>query len=119
MGDPVESYLLDAPKVMKNIKGEEREYPAGTWVVKSKITDPEMMEAALKGEIAYSVSVLSKEDADKVMASLKSRVLIKDINNPVAFTLTLTKNPCVDNSWKYYSLNVFSAWTMKPVMRMK
>lgn len=98
MGDPVESYLLDAPKVMKNIKGEEREYPAGTWVVKSKITDPEMMEAALKGEIAYSVSVLSKGDADKVMASLKSRVLIKDINNPVGFTLTLTKNPCVDNS---------------------
>ncbi|AIS32482.1 phage-related protein [Methanobacterium formicicum] len=98
MGDPVESYLLDAPKVMKNIKGEEREYPEGTWVVKSKITDPEMMKAALKGEIAYSVSVLSEEDADKVMASMKNRVLIKDIKNPVGFTLSLTKNPCVDNS---------------------
>lgn len=98
MGDPVESYLLDAPKTLTNIKGEEREYPAGTWVVKSKITDPEMMKAALKGEIAYSVSVLSKEDADKVMAANKGRVLIKEIPNPVGFTLTLTKNPCVENS---------------------
>lgn len=98
MGEPVESYLLDSPKVMKNIRGEEREYPAGTWVVKSKITDPEMMKAAIKGEIAYSVSVLSKDDADKVKASMKGRVLIKDINNPVGFTLSLTKTPCVDNS---------------------
>jgi hypothetical protein len=97
MGDPVESYLFEEPKILKNIKGEEREYPAGTWVVKSKITDPEMMKAAEKGEIAYSISVLSKEDADKVMAS-KTRVLIKDINNPVGFALSLTKNPCVDNS---------------------
>lgn len=104
MGDPVESYLLDAPKVMKNINGEEKEYPAGTWVVKSKITDPEMMKAALKGEIAYSVSVLSEEDANKVMAS-KSRVLIKDIDNPVGFTLSLTKNPCVDNSCSVKSAN--------------
>ena len=98
MGDPVESYLLDDAKTMKNIKGEEREYPAGTWVVKSKITDPDMMKAALKGEIAYSVSVLSREDADKVMAANKDRVLIKHVPNPVGFTLTLTKNPCVDNS---------------------
>jgi hypothetical protein len=98
MGEPVESYLLDEPKVMKNIKGEEREYPAGTWVVKSKITDPEMMESALKGEIAYSVTVTSKENADKIMASVKSRVLIKEVKNPVGATLALTKNPCVDNS---------------------
>lgn len=97
MGDPVESWLLDAPRVMKNIMGEEREYPMGTWVVKSKITDPEMMKLAEKGELAYSVSVLSKEDADKIMAS-KNRVLIKDIDNPVGFTISLTKNPCVDNS---------------------
>lgn len=105
MGDPVESYLLDAPKKMKNINGEEREYPPGTWVVKSKITDPEMMESALKGEIAYSVSVLSQEDANNVMASMKGRVLIKDIDNPVGFTLSLTKTPCVDNSCSVKSAN--------------
>jgi hypothetical protein len=105
MGDPVESYLLDEPKVMKNIHGEEREYPAGTWVVKSKITDPEMMEAALKGEIAYSVSVLSEDDADKITASMKGRVLIKDINNPVGFTVSLTRTPCVDNSCSVKSAN--------------
>lgn len=98
IGKPVESYLLDEPRTMKNIAGEEREYPEGTWIVKSKITDPDTMKKALKGEVAYSVTALEEDTAKALQSSTKSRVLIKDIKNPVGFTVTLTENPCVDNS---------------------
>lgn len=98
IGKPVESYLLDEPRTMKNIAGEEREYPEGTWIVKSKITDPDMMKKAAKGEVAYSVTALEEDTAKALQSSTKSRVLIKDIKNPVGFTVTLTQNPCVDNS---------------------
>jgi hypothetical protein len=98
VGAPVESYLLPEPRVMKNIEGVEREYPAGTWVVKSMITDPELMEKAEKGQIAYSVTALSKKDAEKLHAARKDRVLIKDLEDPIGFTVSLVENPCVDNS---------------------
>lgn len=98
IGKPVESWLLEEPKVMKNVYGVDREYPEGTWIAKSKITDPDMMEKALKGELAYSVTALSKAAAEELKVSGKSRVLIKDLTDPVGFTLSLVKNPCVDNS---------------------
>lgn len=98
IGKPVESWLLEEPKVMKNVYGVEREYPLGTWVAKSKITDPDMMEKAIKGELAYSVTALSKDAAEQLKVAGKSRVLIKDLKEPVGFTLSLVKNPCVDNS---------------------
>jgi hypothetical protein len=98
VGDPVESWLLDEPKVMKNIHGIQREYPKGTWIAKTRITDPETMVKAEKGEVAYSVTALSKEKADEYKAAVKERVLIKDLDDPVGFTLSLVSNPCVDNS---------------------
>ena len=98
VGAPVESYLLPEPRVMKNIEGVEREYPAGTWVVKSMITDPELMKKAENGQIAYSVTALSKKDAEKLHAARKDRVLIKDLEDPIGFTVSLVENPCVDNS---------------------
>lgn len=100
VGDPVESWLLDEAKTMKSIDGQERSYPAGTWVVKSKITDPETMIKAEKGLVAYSVTALSKDKAEEFKATLKSkrRVLIKDLEDPVGFTISLVENPCVNNS---------------------
>lgn len=98
VGDPVESWLLDEPKVMKSIDGEDRVYPEGTWVCKSKITEPESMKKAEKGEVAYSVTALPKEKADEFIQSVKSRVLIKDLDDPVGFTISLVENPCVNNS---------------------
>lgn len=99
IGTPVESYLLPAPMKMRSIDGQEREYPKGTWVAKSMITDPEMIAKVERGEVAYSVTALPQEIAEKIAA--KSRVLIKDLGeNPVGFTLTLTEHPCVNNSCK-------------------
>ncbi len=98
VGQPVESWLLEEPQVLKNIKGEEREYPKGTWIVKSKITDPETMKLAEKGQVAYSVTALSKNIAEQLKAAGKSRTLIKDLEDPVGYTVSLVKNPCVDNS---------------------
>lgn len=98
VGVPVESWIFDEPKILKSIDGVERTYPEGTWAVKSKITDPDLMEAAEKGDVAYSVTGLDKAVADKIIASIKSRVLIKDLKDPVGFTVSLVKNPCVDNS---------------------
>ena len=97
IGEPVEDYLLPGATKMTNIHGEERTYPQGTWVVKSKITDPEYMRLAEKGQVTYSPTVISEERAKELIAS-KDRVLIKDIPNPVVYTLSLTTNPCIDNS---------------------
>lgn len=97
IGTPVESYLLPAPMIMKSIDGVEREYPKGTWVVKTRITDPEIMAKAEDGKVAYSVTVLPKDAAEKLAAE-KGRVLIKDLDNPVVYTLSLTEFPCVNNS---------------------
>lgn len=97
VGEPVEDFLLPGPTKMTNIHGEEREYPRGTWVVKTKITDPELIEKAEKGEIAYSPTVIPKDEARKLMAA-KGRVLIKEVPDPVVYTLSFTTRPCIDNS---------------------
>jgi hypothetical protein len=97
VGEPVEDFLLPGATKMTNVYGEEREYPRGTWVVKSKITDPELMVKAEKGEIAYSPTVIPEERAIQLMAA-KGRTLIKDVPNPVVYTLSLTTHPCIDNS---------------------
>lgn len=97
VGEPIEDYLLPGATKMTNIHGEEREYPRGTWVVKTKITDPDLMIKAEKGEIAYSPTVIPEEKAEALMAA-KGRTLIKDVPNPVVYTLSLTTHPCIDNS---------------------
>ena len=97
VGEPVEDFLLPGATKMTNVYGEEREYPRGTWVVKSKITEPELMVKAEKGEIAYSPTVIPEERAIQLMAA-KGRTLIKDVPNPVVYTLSLTTHPCIDNS---------------------
>lgn len=97
VGEPVDDFLLPGPTKMNNVQGEEREYPKGTWVVKSKITDPELMIKAEKGEVAYSPTVIPEGKARELMAA-KGRTLIKDVPNAVVYTLSLTTHPCIDNS---------------------
>ena len=97
VGEPVEDFLTPGALKMTNIHGEEREYPRGTWVMKSKITDPELMVKAEKGEIAYSPTVIPKQRAIE-LAAAKGRVLIKDVPDGVVYTLSLTTHPCIDNS---------------------
>lgn len=97
VGEPVEDFLLPGSTKMTNIHGEERDYPKGTWVVQTKITDPEIMQKAEKGQIAYSPTVIPKDEARKLMAA-KGRVLIKEVPDPVVYTLSFTTHPCIDNS---------------------
>lgn len=96
-GEPVEDYLLPGPTTMKNIHGEERIYPPGTWVVKSKITDPEMMIKAEKGEVAYSPTTITRQRAE-ALAAQKGRTLMREVPDGVVYTLSLTTRPCIDNS---------------------
>jgi len=96
-GEPVEDYLLPGATKMTNVYGEEREYPKGTWVVKSKITDPELMVKAEKGQIAYSPTTITRQRA-MALAAQKGRTLMRDVPDGVVYTLSLTTHPCIDNS---------------------
>jgi len=99
IGTPVESWLLNSPVILENINHIQREYPKGTWMIKSKITDPESIEKVMNKTVAYSVTAISKDTAE-TLKSHKNKTLIKDLNNPVAYTVSLVEFPCVDNSQK-------------------
>ena len=72
-----------------------REYPKGTWIATTRIDDEEEIERALNGEYnGYSITTVSKKFADRQM-QLPRRVLMKDIKEPVGFTISLVRNPCV------------------------
>ena len=95
IGLPVESYITPEPISLKGLDGTVREYPAGTWIATTKITDPDEIQKALNGEYTgYSVTTISKKFADKQI-QIPKRVLMKDIPDPVGFTISLVKNPCV------------------------
>lgn len=97
VGEPVEDFLTPGSMKMTNIHGKEREYPKGTWVVKSKITDPELMQKAEKGEITYSPTTITRQRAME-LAAQKGRTLMREIPDAVVYTLSLTTHPCIDNS---------------------
>jgi hypothetical protein len=100
VGEPVESKITTAPMTLKNLNGEEREYPPGTWILTAKITDPvTVTEVKNRKFTGFSVTALNKSEAEKIKtvtknASMKSRTLIKDLDNPVGFTVSLVVAPC-------------------------
>ena len=101
VGKPVESYITPEPVSLKTVDGTIKKYPTGTWFVKSKITDIETQERVLKGELnGYSITALPKELADKYKASIKSSQgkLIKELDNPVGFAVSLVEVPCVSSA---------------------
>ena len=95
IGVPVESYITNEPISLKGLDGTVNEYPKGTWIATTRITDEEEMEKALNGEYTgYSITTVSKKFADKQI-QLPRRVLMKDIKDPVGFTISLVRKPCV------------------------
>ena len=95
IGVPVESYITTEPISLKGLDGTVNEYPKGTWIATTRITDEEEMEKALNGEYTgYSITTVSKKFADKQI-QLPRRVLMKDIKDPVGFTISLVRKPCV------------------------
>lgn len=100
IGSPVESWITREPMSLKNIDDEVNEYPPGTWMATTKITDKESMIKAEKGEYrGYSVTALEKDFADSLISAKSSAAdLIKDIDNPVGFGIALVRNPCVGSA---------------------
>ena len=112
-GTKYKSYLLDKPTKLELFDGTIKEYPTGTWMMTSHVTDPESIKIAKNGGYdGYSVAVRSKETADRFKElinnhdysdaeALKSQSqggLIKDIPDPVVLSVALTKKPCLSAS---------------------
>ena len=87
IADVVESWQTREVQKFKNIFGEEKEYPKGTWMATTKVTDDATWDKVEKGEYTgYSVTALPKNFADQLAA--KDRVLIKDLDTPVGYTIS-------------------------------
>ena len=96
---PVESYLTTEPTKWKSVDGQVREYPTGTWMLKSMVTDTTAKRKILAGEYTgTSVTAISKSTADKLAMKESAGKLIKDIENPVGYTVSLVKEPCVGSA---------------------
>lgn len=119
IGTPLESWISSKNTTYTDITGTTRDIPAGSWWLKSKITDPTAIRLIDDGKLtAYSLTTANQIYADKIIdllnnglsqsnknnsneldeLAVKSRTLIKDIDNPVGFTVSLTAFPCVSNA---------------------
>lgn len=119
IGTPLESWISSKNTTYTDITGTIRDIPAGSWWLKSKITDPTAIRMIDDGKLtAYSLTTANQIYADKIIdllnnghsqsnksqdaelneLAVKSRTLIKDIDNPVGFTVSLTAFPCVSNA---------------------
>jgi hypothetical protein len=102
VGNVVESWQLREPMTLKNVQGEEKEYPTGTWMATLHVTDNDTWDNVKKGVYTgFSLTALSKDIADKlatektIKSMNKERVLIKDLENPVGYTISIVESPCV------------------------
>ena len=115
IGTPHNSILLDHDTTFTTYDGTLTEYPIGTWLLTTHITDDEAISEAMKGYyIGYSPSILPRASADKYLAALKSghgvgcacknqissmgNSLIKDVPDPVVLSVSLTRQPCLHES---------------------
>jgi hypothetical protein len=117
-GKLLKSYISKETMFLKGLDGLVREYPAGTWIISVEITDSEAMKLYEQGALTgLSVTVKEREHADTIIKYLEEhdipylpaeiieaekgfykkpkRILMKDVENPVAFTVSLVKQPCV------------------------
>lgn len=107
IGTLTESHITARPQTVKFIDGTPREYPAGTWFVTLKITDPDVIQGIKDGHYTGgSATTIERKDAEKlrkllhshVPASAKSqikRIRISDIKDPVVITISIVHSPCV------------------------
>ena len=122
IGEPVKTWITEKETTFTDVQGKTITTPPGTLWGAVETTDQEIIQKVDKGLLsAFSVSVAEKKDADFVMQeyskkgiSTKSinyealqeiteklsvkRTLIKDIADPVLFTITLTGLPCVNKA---------------------
>lgn len=115
IGTPHNSILLDHDTTFTTYDGTLTEYPIGTWLLTTHITDDEAISEAMKGYYTgYSPSILPRASADKYLAALKSghgvgcacknqissmgNSLIKDVPDPVVLSVSLTRQPCLHES---------------------
>ena len=115
IGTPHKSIILDHDTTFTTFDGTLTEYPSGTWLLTTHITDDEAISEAMKGYYTgYSPSILPRESADKYLAALKAgkedecacknqissmgNSLIKDVPDPVVLSVSLTRQPCLHES---------------------
>ena len=112
-GHKRESSILESDKRVELYDGSTEVYPTGTWMMTSHVTDPEAIRNAEDGlYTGYSPAVRSRATADKYLAALKegrydeaealksfsNAGLIKDIPDPVVFSVSLVRKPCQTGS---------------------
>lgn len=91
---PVASWILEEPATYKNIRGDTVQLPEGTWMATVKVADDQTWSKIESGEYnGFSVTALSNSVAE-LMAG-KERVLIKDLEDPVGYTISIVPEPCV------------------------
>ncbi|WP_245837641.1 XkdF-like putative serine protease domain-containing protein [Methanosphaera cuniculi] len=120
VGKPVQMWISQKDNNFTDVTGTTQTIPAGTLWLTSEIYNPVMIQAIKEKRItAYSATTAEKKYADELMnlvntsTSAKShqkevqkladkisfkRTLIKDIKDPVLFTVTLTGMPCVGSA---------------------
>ena len=115
IGTPHNSIILDHDTTFTTFDGTVTEYPMGTWLLTTHITDDEAISEANKGYYTgYSPSILPRSSADKYLAALKAgkedecacknqissmgNSLIKDVPDPVVLSVSLTRQPCLHES---------------------
>lgn len=92
---PVESWILKEATSLKTLDNEEITYPVGTWFTTMKVHDDNVWAGVQDGTYnGLSVTVTPESVADQLIAG-KSRVLIKDVPDPVAATIAIVDKPCV------------------------
>jgi hypothetical protein len=99
VGDVVECWQLRQDETHTNIFGVEKTFPKGTWMATTYISDDETWLNAKKGIYnSYSVTAIPKDLSDKLAEkgiAAKERVLIKDLKDPVGYTISLVPKGCV------------------------
>lgn len=123
LGTPIKSWISTKSTSYTDILGNNRQIPEGTWWLTCKITDPKAIQLIDENKlIGYSLTTANRVYADKIQELLdektntsikseeqevddelhyfanKTRTLIKDIENPVGFTVSLTDFPCVSGA---------------------
>lgn len=120
LGTPIRSWQSTEDITYLDVFDVKQTAPAGSWWLQSKVTDPEAIQKIDELEVnSYSLTTANKSFAERFMElgglssknsydseveellkeygmiSTKHRTLIKDISDPVGFTVSLTGFPCV------------------------
>lgn len=97
IGDTVENWTLKQPMTVKNILGETKTYPVGTWMATTKVTDNETWNKIQDGTLrGYSATYMSEDMA--IENFVDKRTLIADLDNPVPVLVSIVDNPCVEDA---------------------